>query len=285
MYTQLLAGFLLAPLALAQSNTFAFPGNGEIPPLSPGMPFDITWTPSPNSESVNLILRQDQGDVNNLAIISIIGEELPNTGFYTYLPPPTLISGTGYAFQITDSDNETDTNYSPQFAITSPNTSMTESAADTTVTSPPIYVDPSAVTSVETSGVTGSATILDTSAIIDPIRTSTAEDTTVTSPPIFVDPSVVTSATSNVTSINTSGVTGSMTIMTSPVVIIDPIRTESSEGASVTSPPIIGNATVTTSRVSSSSAVATVTGNAATRVEGLGMMGAVLGAFGMVMVL
>ena len=89
LYSKFLALGALLPLAFAQTNTFTI----ESEDLSAGTPFDITWTPGSDGP-VNLILRQDQGDVNNLAIISIIAGTYPLPSS-SHLPPLLTKSNRG----------------------------------------------------------------------------------------------------------------------------------------------------------------------------------------------
>ncbi|KAG9231181.1 hypothetical protein BJ875DRAFT_487260 [Amylocarpus encephaloides] len=112
------------------ANTFTL---SEIGTIKTEAPFDITWSPSPGTKTVSLLLRQNTGDVNNLATVATIRSNLPNSGSFSRTPATTLSRGSGYAFQILDDASPDVDSYSGQFSIDSTNAASSPSVPSSTV--------------------------------------------------------------------------------------------------------------------------------------------------------
>ncbi|MCJ1397375.1 SMP-30 gluconolaconase LRE domain protein [Xylographa trunciseda] len=117
----------LAALASCQSGPNAF----DIPPagdylLHAGQPTTFTWS-NLSGSTVTLTLRD--GPNGNLNVGSVIVANLPNTGTYTYTPPTSIVAGNSYTIEISNDQDPTQTNYTPQFDITSDNQPVPSSAS------------------------------------------------------------------------------------------------------------------------------------------------------------
>ncbi|MCJ1378413.1 SMP-30 gluconolaconase LRE domain protein [Xylographa soralifera] len=153
----------LVALASCQSGPNAF----DIPPagdylLNAGQPTTFTWS-NLSGSTITLTLRD--GPNGDLDAGTVIVANLPNTGTYTYTPPTSIVAGNTYTIEISNDQDPSQTNFTPQFDIISSNqpvpssasasgsasTSMTAASSGTTGTS-------MTSTGIVTTTVTGSST-------------------------------------------------------------------------------------------------------------------------------
>ena len=149
------------------------------PVVKVGTPFNITWSPSTGTtDTITLLLRQ--GNPNALTNVETIACTSPipflsplllpkvpnpslpasiqNTGSYLWTPGPELVNGPLYAFEIVDDGNKYITNYSQQFAISSPNTISSSFAAASTSLSPSQSSELKSSSTATTTGVSSTST-------------------------------------------------------------------------------------------------------------------------------
>ncbi|PRT52617.1 hypothetical protein B9G98_00237 [Wickerhamiella sorbophila] len=122
-----------ASAVLAAPNSIIHPGWGEV--INAGNPFNITWTPSSEIASVNLVLREGGKDgADNLTTLYTIASGVTNNGNYEWSVPGKTTTNTDYSIMIVDSadpDNQSTTNYSPYFTVLIEGAGWTKSSSGT----------------------------------------------------------------------------------------------------------------------------------------------------------
>jgi len=112
-----LIGAALVSLVLAKDNAFSLPAAGNYIGLKAGGSQTFTWTNLAGS-TVTLTLRS--GPNGDLSTGTVIADHIKNTGTFTWSIPSDQVEGATYAIEIINDDNTSDTNYTPQFVISSP---------------------------------------------------------------------------------------------------------------------------------------------------------------------
>ncbi|KAI9809072.1 MAG: hypothetical protein M1825_002361 [Sarcosagium campestre] len=122
----------LAALAAAQSDSNPFNVPKEGISAAAGKKTDLTWEPT-TSGTVSLNLRK--GNSNDLDDVTTIAANIPNDGSYSWTPPSSLDAGSGYAVEIVDDSDPSNTNFTPQFAVANSNPSRPSSASASSASS------------------------------------------------------------------------------------------------------------------------------------------------------
>ncbi|MCJ1408965.1 Mucin-21 [Ptychographa xylographoides] len=123
--------FVVSALAAIVSCQSSGPNAFNIPPagnylLHAGQPTTFTWS-NLSGSTVTLTLRDGpNGDLNPGTVIQA---NVPNTGTYTYTPPTDIVAGNTYTIEISNDQDPTQTNYTPQFDIISNNQPVPSSAS------------------------------------------------------------------------------------------------------------------------------------------------------------
>ncbi|CAZ85609.1 unnamed protein product [Tuber melanosporum] len=177
----------------------------NVPPggtIASGSGITIRWTPS-TPGPVTLILRR--GDGNNLATVTNIASEIPNSGSYDWTPSESLPVGDDYSIQIISGSAS---NYSPKFGIGPPVSTSSSSTSTTTSTG-------SSSTSSSSSSSSSTITSSSSSSSATTSATSSGANTTISSTSRTSSRSIPTSTS--------SGATGGATSTNGAAQVVSPL--------------------------------------------------------------
>ncbi|MCJ1474301.1 hypothetical protein MMC13_002959 [Lambiella insularis] len=160
-----LASTLAAIVSCQIPNAFNLPASGDYL-LTAGEPITLTWGDLSGS-TVTLTLRDGPNGALNPG--TVIQSGIANTGTYTYNVPLDITPGNTYTIMITNDQDPSQVNYSPQFdLVANPTMTVPVSTASSTMTSMT-----SASTSMSSSTPSSSMTTMTTTATATTTTTTT----------------------------------------------------------------------------------------------------------------
>ncbi|KAL0634037.1 hypothetical protein Q9L58_007055 [Maublancomyces gigas] len=210
-----------------QGNPISKPGLNEVVPA--GTPYTITWAPTSASTVTLLLLR---GPSTNVVPLYALGEKIPNTGSFTWVPASDLEADvTHYGIELIEDDTGF-YQYTTQFGISNSGPVVVSSSSTSAAAPVPTTSSTSAVVVPTTSAVvvpTTSAT---------PVISSTAIISSSTS--AVVTPPVIIASESSAAAVTTSYSTRIVTITSCGTAVTNcPAITHHSSAAAVTSAPAV----------------------------------------------
>lgn len=150
------------------TNAFSAPSGNET--LYAGETFIVRWVDTNGGETIDLLLKK--GDADNLQTALTIATDLQNQGAVRWFLPADLETGSDYALQATNKNNDTDVSYSPFFTIVGRNSTSSSASGSGAASTAANSTSGAAPTVVPTNGSSNSSSAITTAANSTAIITS-----------------------------------------------------------------------------------------------------------------